>query len=169
MQYPGRVFADACLVLSAARANLVGLGHVVLERGLGQAIVIGVTRSAWRGWRFGTRAAGVLGTLEGHLFDLEEMTLSRSFLQPFPPRAEDVAAVEIELPAQFVDRLLVFLDGLVVELAGLIEGGSEVFGRGMEVFERGLGDPPVAERTGSAGRDMREDRPAMTLGYSWPK
>ena len=66
------------------------------------------------------------------------MPLPGGFHQPFPPRTEDIAAVEIELVTQFVDRLLLFLDGLVVELRGLIECGAEIFGRGLEVFGRGL-------------------------------
>ena len=66
------------------------------------------------------------------------MPLPRGFHQPFPPRAENIAAVEIELVAQLVDRLLLFLDSLVVELTGLIECGPEIFGRGLEVFGRGL-------------------------------
>ena len=49
------------------------------------------------------------------------MPLSGGFHQPFPPWTEDVAAIELELPTQFIDCLLVFLDGLIVELGGLIE------------------------------------------------
>ena len=49
---------------------------------------------------------------EVDLLDLEEVPLPGGIRQPFPPRAENVAAVEIELVAQFVDRLLLFLDGL---------------------------------------------------------
>ena len=54
------------------------------------------------------------------------MSLPGGFHQPFPPRAKDVAAVELELPAQFFDGLFVFLDGLIVELRGLVERGLEV-------------------------------------------
>jgi hypothetical protein len=57
---------------------------------------------------------------------------------PFPPRAEDIAAVEIELVPQVVDGLLLFLDSLLVDLTGLIECGPEIFGRGLEVFGLGL-------------------------------
>ena len=54
------------------------------------------------------------------------MPLPGGIRQPFPPRAENIAAVEIELVAQFVDRLLLFLDGLSVEFRGLVERGLEV-------------------------------------------
>ena len=63
------------------------------------------------------------------------MPLSGGFHQPFPPRAKDIAAVEIELVAQFVDRLLVFLDGLVVELRGLIECSAKIVEGGLEVLD----------------------------------
>ena len=53
--------------------------------------------------------------------------MSRSFDRPFTPRAEDVAAVEIQLAAQLFDELLMLLDGLGVKLCGLIESGLEVF------------------------------------------
>ena len=35
--------------------------------------------------------------------ELEEMSLSRGFHQPFPPRAKDVAAVELQLMTQLFD------------------------------------------------------------------
>ena len=54
------------------------------------------------------------------------MSLPGGFHQPFPPWAEDIAAVEFQLPAQFFDGLFVLLDGLIVELGGLIERGLEV-------------------------------------------
>ena len=46
--------------------------------------------------------------------------------QPLPPRAEDVAAVELELPPQFLDGVLVLSGGLIMELRGLFERGPEV-------------------------------------------
>ncbi len=91
--------------------------------------------------------------------------MSGGFHQPFPPRAENIAAVEIELVTQFVDRLLLFLDSLLVELTGLIECGPEIFGRA-EVFGRGLEILDLLSVTGSAGRGIREDRWAMTVGLS---
>jgi hypothetical protein len=54
------------------------------------------------------------------------VSLSRGFHQSFPPWAEDVAAVEFQLPAQLLDGLFVFLDGLIVELRGLFERGLEI-------------------------------------------
>jgi hypothetical protein len=45
---------------------------------------------------------------------------------PFPPRAEDVAAVEVDLVTQFVDRLLLFVDSLLVKLGGFMERGAVV-------------------------------------------
>jgi hypothetical protein len=54
------------------------------------------------------------------------VSLSGGFDQPFTPRAEDVAAVELQLTAQLSDELLMLLDGLGVELCGLIECGLEV-------------------------------------------
>ena len=72
------------------------------------------------GWWLGRRR-DVLGRVE-----FEEVSLSRGFHQPFPPRAKNVAAVKIKLPTQLVDGLLVFLDGLVVELRGLVQRGLEV-------------------------------------------
>ena len=77
------------------------------------------------------------------------MPLSGGFDQPFPPGAKDIAAVKFELATQLIDGLLVFLGRLVVELRRLIE------------LRRG--GPRPAERAGSAGRDMRQDRWAMTL------
>ena len=58
--------------------------------------------------------------------ELEQMSLSGGFHQPFPPWAKDVAAVEFQLPTQLFDDLFVLLDGLIVELRGLIERGLEV-------------------------------------------
>ena len=76
------------------------------------------------------------------------MSLSGSFHQPFPPWAKNVAAVELQLPAQFLEGLFVFLDSLIVELGGLVQ-------RGLEVLNL-LGEP-VQE-----SRDIREDQSAMT-------
>ena len=74
------------------------------------------------------RAAGGSGGKADALdrIELEEVPLSGGFHQPFPPWAEDIAAVELELPPQLFDGLFVFLDGLIVELGGLIERGLEV-------------------------------------------
>ncbi len=44
------------------------------------------------------------------------MPLPWGFHQPFPPGAEDITAIEIELVPKLGDRLLVFLDDLVVDL-----------------------------------------------------
>ena len=68
------------------------------------------------------------------------MPLSGGFHQPFPPWTEDVAAVELELLTQFIDRLLVFLDGLIVELGGLIECGTVVVECGLKILDL-LGEP----------------------------
>jgi hypothetical protein len=53
--------------------------------------------------------------------------LSRSIYEPFPPWAEDVAALEIDLAAQLFDELIVLLNGLIVKLRGFLECGPEVF------------------------------------------
>jgi hypothetical protein len=58
--------------------------------------------------------------------EIEQVSLSRGFHQPFPPWAKDVAAVELELAAQLLDELLMLLDGLIVELAGFIERGLKI-------------------------------------------
>ena len=108
----------------------------MLDAHLRQAIVIRLARSAWLGW-----CLGITGRRRGRhdgkvdLFDLEEMPLAGGIHQPFPPRAEDIAAVEIELVTQFVDRLLLFLDSLVVELRGLIECGAVVVEGGLEILD----------------------------------
>ena len=52
--------------------------------------------------------------------------MSGGFHQPFPPRTENIAAVEIELVTQLVDGLIAFLNGLVVELGGLFKCGLEI-------------------------------------------
>ena len=54
------------------------------------------------------------------------MPLSGRLDQALPPRAEDVAAVELQLPLQFVDSLFMFLDGLFMEFRGLFEGGTGI-------------------------------------------
>ena len=134
-------------------------------RTLRQAIVIRLPRSAWFGWCF-----GITGRRRGRhdgkvdLFDLEEVPLAGGFRQPFPPRAEDIAAVEIELVAQFVDRLLLFLDSLLVELRWLDRVRPGDLRPWLGGVQSWLGDPRPAERTGSAGRDIREDQWAMTVG-----
>ena len=46
--------------------------------------------------------------------------------QPFPPRAKNVAAEQLDLPTQVIDDLLVFLGGLIMNLRGLVERGLEV-------------------------------------------
>ena len=109
------------------RAHLVGLGHVVIDADLRQLIVIGLTRSAGtcrsggnRSWRFERHRAAFI------YVEIEQMCLSRSFHQPFPPRAEDIAAVELQLLAQLFDGSFVFLSGSVVELGSLIERGLKV-------------------------------------------
>ena len=160
VEHAGLVLADARLVFPAVRADLLGLGHIMFDAYLRQAIVIRLAGFARLG-----RRLGVTGRRRGRhdgkvdFFDLEEVPLAGGIHQPFPPRAENIAAVEIELVTQFVDRLLLFLDSLLVELGGLIECGAVV-------VECGLADPRPAERTGSAGRDIREDRWAMTVALS---
>jgi len=80
LEHAGLVLADARLVFPAVRADLLGLGHVVLDTHFGQAIVIRLPRSAWFGWCF-----GITGRRRGRhdgkvdLFDLEEMPLPRGF------------------------------------------------------------------------------------------
>ena len=80
MKYPGLILADACLVFSAARANLLGLGHIMLNTHFRQAIKVRLTRPAWFGWCF-----GITGRRRGRhdgkvdLFELEEMPLPRGF------------------------------------------------------------------------------------------
>ena len=132
LQHACLILADACLGFSAVRATLLGLGDIMLDAHLRQPIVIRLARSARL-----CRCPGITGRRRGRqgearigFVDLEQMPLPGGFHQPFPPRTEDIAAVEIDLPAQLVDRLLVFLDGLIVELGGLIECG-EVFPRGL--------------------------------------
>jgi hypothetical protein len=61
------------------------------------------------------------------LVELEEVPLSGSLDQAFAPRAKDIAAENLNLPAQLIDGLLVFFDGLIVELRNLIECGLEIF------------------------------------------
>ena len=127
VQHPRLILADACLGLAALRANLLGLGHVVLDAHLRQSIVIGLARAAWLcGWPglAGSRLrrqGGKLGFIQ-----LEQMPLSGGFHQPLPPRTKDIAAVKLELMTQLGDRLLVLLDDLVVQLRGMIEGGLEI-------------------------------------------
>ena len=72
-------------------------------------------------WWFGKRG-DALDDIE-----LEQVPLSRGFDQSFPPRAKDIAAVELQLAAQLLNELLMLLYSLGVELCGLIERGSEVF------------------------------------------
>jgi hypothetical protein len=55
------------------------------------------------------------------------MSLSGGFHQPFPPWAKDVAAVELQLPTQLLDRLFVLLDRPIMDLGGFFERGVEVF------------------------------------------
>ena len=75
----------------------------------------------------GSRAGGSGGSGDAlDRVELEQVSLSGGFDQPFPPWAKDVAAVEFQLPAQLLDGLLVLLDGLIVELRGFIERGLEV-------------------------------------------
>jgi hypothetical protein len=128
------VHADACLVLAALRANLLGLGQVMLDTHLTQAVVIRLPRFAWFGRRLGITGRG-RGRHDGKvdLFDREEMPLAGGVCVPFPPRSENIAAVEIELVTQVVDRLLLFLDSLLVELGGLFECGAVVVEYGLEV------------------------------------
>ena len=57
---------------------------------------------------------------------LEEVSLSASFNQAFPPWAKDITAVEFELLPQLLDGLLVFLDGLLVEFCGFVQCSFEV-------------------------------------------
>jgi hypothetical protein len=128
LQHTCFILADACLGFSALRAELLGLGYIMLEAHLGQSIVIELARAAWLCGCPGI-TSGRLGrqdqTLSGFV-ELEEMPLSGGFHQPFPPWTKDIAAVEIDLPTQLIDRLLVFLDGLIVELRGFFERGLEV-------------------------------------------
>ena len=59
-------------------------------------------------------------------FKFKQVSLAGSIYQPLTPRAEDVATVEIELPPQLVDKLLMLLDGLIVQLRGFIKRGLEI-------------------------------------------
>jgi hypothetical protein len=100
----------------------------VFDAHLRQPIVIGLARSARlcrcpgiTGWRLRRQGKALIGGVE-----LEQVALPGGFHQPFPTRTEDIAAIELELPTQLIDRLFVFLDGLIVELRGLIERGLEV-------------------------------------------
>jgi hypothetical protein len=55
------------------------------------------------------------------------VSLSGSFHQPFPPRAKDETAVELQLSVQLLDELFVLLNSLIVQLRGLIEFVLEAF------------------------------------------
>ena len=54
------------------------------------------------------------------------MSLAGGIYQSVTPRAKDVAMVEIQLPPQFVDELLMLLDGLIVQLRGFIKRGLKI-------------------------------------------
>ena len=142
IHHTGLILADACLVFSAARANLLGLGHIMLKAYLRQAIKVRLPRSAWFGWCSGItgrrlRCLRWRGKTLGFV-ELEEMPLPGGLHQSFPSRTENIAAVELDLLTQFVNRLVAVLNGLIVELGRLIKCGPEIFGRGLEVFGRGL-------------------------------
>jgi hypothetical protein len=114
----------------------------MLDAHLRQSIIIWLARSAWLCrcpgstlWRLRRQDENLISFVE-----LEQMPLSGGFHQPFPAGTEDIAAVEIELSTQLIDRLLVFLDGLVVQLGRLIERGAEVLSCGLEVLDL-LGEP----------------------------
>jgi hypothetical protein len=61
--------------------------------------------------------------------------LSRGFHQSFPPWAKDVAAVEFQLPAQFLDGQFVLVDGLLVLVNSLSVKLCRFIERGLEVFD----------------------------------
>ncbi len=110
------------LGLAAVCADLLGLGHIVLDADLRQSFVIRPARSP----RLRGRGRCTSRQLQGHrdvpeYIDLEEVPLPGGLDQPLPPRAEDVAAVELELPPQFLDGALVLLGGLIMELRGLVD------------------------------------------------
>ena len=136
MKHTSVILANACLVFPTLRANFFGLGHIMFDAYLRQAIIIRLAGFAWFG-----RCLGVTGRRRGRhdgevdLFDLEEVPLAGGIRQPFPPRAENIAAVEIDLVTQVVDRLLLFLDSLLVELRGLIECGAVVVEGGLEILD----------------------------------
>src|SRR5689334_23319384 len=50
LQHACLILADACLELSAMRAQLLSLGDIVLDAHLRQSIVIWLARSAWLCW-----------------------------------------------------------------------------------------------------------------------
>ena len=139
LEHAGLILADARLVFAATRANLLGLGHIVLDTHLGQAIVIRLARAAelcrrhgLTNW-FGKRSGNHVG-----LAELEQMPLSRVLHQPLPPRTEDIAAVKLDLVPQFLDLLLEFLDGLIMKLRRLIKGGALILKSGALVCKSGL-------------------------------
>ena len=113
LQHARLILADACLGFAAVRADLLGLGHVVLDADLRQLIVIRLTGSAWlvpvcRG--IAGRRLGRQRWRRSIRVELEEVPLAGGLHQPFPPWAEDIAAVELDLLAQFFDVCCVFLD-----------------------------------------------------------
>ena len=55
------------------------------------------------------------------------MSLPGGFHQSLTTWAEDVKTIEIQLPAQLFEELLMLLDSLVVELCGFIERSLEIF------------------------------------------
>jgi hypothetical protein len=52
--------------------------------------------------------------------------LSGGFHQPFPPWAEDVPAVELQLSPQLFDGLVMISDSLIMEFRRLVQRGLEV-------------------------------------------
>jgi hypothetical protein len=124
------VLADTHLRLTAMIADLVGLGHIVLDSDLRQAIVIGLARlSGSRQWRRPAFGSGLsFGEYRRNLGleEVEEMSLTRSVYPAFASGAKEVAAEKPDLPTQLVDGLFVLVDRLIVKSGCLIECSSKV-------------------------------------------
>jgi hypothetical protein len=71
----------------------------------------------------------VLGAAE-----LKEVSLPRGIDQTLSPRAKDVPAEQLNLPAQVIDGLFVVLDDLLVRFDRLIVKLRGLFERGLEVL-----------------------------------
>ena len=80
-----------------------------------------------RSRRCGSIAGRRLGKCRNGLggIELEEVSLAGSLDQPLAA-AEDVAAIKLNLLAQFINELVVLLNGLVVKLGALIERSPEI-------------------------------------------
>jgi hypothetical protein len=122
------IMADACLGFTAARADFLGLGQVVLDANLRQLIVVRLTWLTFPCWCAAIPGEGLgrQGSAWGRI-KLKEVSLARRLDQPFPPWTKDVPTEQLDLSTQIIDDLLVFLSGLVMNLSGLVERGLEVF------------------------------------------